>query len=80
MQRNFCLTKQNILGKSEIKQAFDNVDTKLGTLNFTFLLSHRTHKEPGMCAILPKKALRKLLKEIFVEELLKNLFAYTKIS
>lgn len=78
MQRNFCLTKQNILDKSEIKQAFDNVDTKLGTLHFTFLLSHRTHKEPGMCAILPKKSIKKATKRNLCRRIIKESFRLHK--
>ncbi|QWU99361.1 ribonuclease P protein component [Francisella salimarina] len=78
MQRNFCITKQNILDKSEIKQAFGNVDKKLSTLHFTFLLSHRTHKEPGICAILPKKSIKKATKRNLCRRLIKESFRLHK--
>lgn len=66
---NFCLTKQNILDKSEIQQAFDSVENKLSTLHFTFLLAKRNIKDPGLCVILTKKNNKKRLpKETFVEE------------
>ncbi|MED7819161.1 MULTISPECIES: ribonuclease P protein component [unclassified Francisella] len=77
---NFCLTKQNILNKSEIKQAFDNVENKLSTLHFTFLLGQRDIKDPGICVILPKKSIKKATKRNLCRRLIKEFFRLNKDS
>ncbi|MED7787919.1 ribonuclease P protein component [Francisella sp. 19X1-34] len=75
---NFCLTKQNILNKSEIKQAFNSVENKLSTLHFTFLLSKRNIKDPGICVILPKKSIKKATKRNLCRRLVKEFFRLNK--
>ncbi|AIT10308.1 ribonuclease P [Candidatus Francisella endociliophora] len=78
MLHNFCLTKQNILNKSEIKQAFSSVEKKISTSHFTFLVSKRDIKEPGMCAILPKKTIKKATKRNLCRRIIKESFRQHK--
>ncbi|ASG67105.1 ribonuclease P protein component [Francisella halioticida] len=75
---NVCLTKQNILNKSEIKQTFDNVENKLSTLHFTFLLSKRNIEDPGICIILPKKSIKRATKRNLCRRLAKEFFRLNK--
>lgn len=78
MLRNFCLTKQNILNKSEIQEAFNNVEKKLSTLHFTFLISKRDIKDSGICAILPKKTIKKATKRNLCRRIIKESFRQHK--
>lgn len=75
---NFCLTKQNILDKSEIQQAFDSVENKLSTLHFTFLLGKRSIKEAGLCMILTKKNIKKATKRNLCRRVIKESFRLHK--
>lgn len=72
--RKFCLTKQNILNKDEIKQAFNSVEKKFSTPHFTFLLSKRDIKEPGICVILSKKNIKKATKRNLCRRVIKESF------
>ncbi|QLE79086.1 ribonuclease P protein component [Francisella sp. Scap27] len=78
MQRNFCLTKQNILSKEEITKVFDNVENKISSNHFTFLIGERVGKEAGFCAILAKKNIRKAVKRNLCRRLLKEAFRVNK--
>lgn len=75
---NFCLTKQNILDKSEIQQAFDSVENKLNTPHFTFLLGKRNIKEAGLCVILTKKNIKKATKRNLCRRVIKESFRLHK--
>lgn len=74
MQRNFCLTKQNILSKEEITKVFNSVETKISSDHFTFLIGERAVKTAGFCAILAKKNIRKAVKRNLCRRLLKESF------
>lgn len=78
MQHNFCLTKQNILSKEEITKVFDNVETKISSDHFTFLIGGRLKTEAGFCAILAKKNIRKATKRNLCRRLLKEAFRINK--
>ncbi|AXH29122.1 ribonuclease P protein component [Francisella opportunistica] len=78
LPHNFCLTKQNILDKSEIQQAFDSVENKLSTLHFTFLLGARSIKEAGLCVILTKKNIKKATKRNLCRRIIKESFRLHK--
>ncbi|TDT70412.1 ribonuclease P protein component [Allofrancisella inopinata] len=78
LQHKFCLSKQNILNKNEIKQAFDRVQTKLHSLHFTFLISERNSNEPGLCVILAKKNIKKATKRNLCRRLIKEYFRQHK--
>jgi len=75
---NFCISKQNILNKSEITQAFNSVNKKLYTPHFTFLISKRNIREPGLCAILPKKTIKKATKRNLCRRIIKESFRQNK--
>lgn len=75
---NFCLTKQNILNKSEITQTFNNVQNKFSTSHFTFLLSKREIRDPGLCVILPKKTIKKATKRNLCRRIIKESFRQHK--
>jgi ribonuclease P protein component len=68
------LKKQNILTKDEVTKTFSNVEAKLSSTHFTFLLSTRSINEPGLCAILAKKNIKKATKRNLCRRLLKESF------
>jgi ribonuclease P protein component len=68
------LKKQNILTKDEVTKTFGNVEAKLSSTHFTFLLSTRSINEPGLCAILAKKNIKKATKRNLCRRLLKESF------
>ena len=68
------MKKQNILTKDEVTKAFDNVEAKLSSLHFTFLLSTRSIDEPGLCVILAKKNIKKATKRNLCRRLIKESF------
>ena len=68
------MKKQNILTKDEVTKAFDNVEAKLSSLHFTFLLSSRSIDEPGLCVILAKKNIKKATKRNLCRRLIKESF------
>ncbi|AJC48438.1 ribonuclease P protein component [Allofrancisella guangzhouensis] len=78
MRHKFCLSKQNILNKNEIQQAFDKVQAKLHSSNFTFLISQRSSNEPGLCVILAKKNIKKATKRNLCRRLIKEYFRQHK--
>jgi ribonuclease P protein component len=72
------LKKQNILTKDEVTKAFENVEAKLSSPHFTFLLSTRSIDEPGLCVILAKKNIKKATKRNLCRRLLKESFRIHK--
>lgn len=68
------MKKQNILTKDEVTKAFDNVEAKLSSFHFTFLLSPRSIDEPGLCVILAKKNIIKATKRNLCRRLIKESF------
>lgn len=74
MLHNFCLTKQNILTKNEITKVFNNVEAKLSSLHFTFLIGSRAIDEPGLCVILAKKNIKKATKRNQCRRIIKEFF------
>lgn len=68
------MKKQNILTKDEVTKAFDNVEAKLSSPHFTFLLSTRSIDEPGLCVILAKKNIKKATKRNLCRRLIKESF------
>ena len=68
------MKRQNILTKDEVTKAFDNVEAKLSSLHFTFLLSTRSIDEPGLCVILAKKNIKKATKRNLCRRLIKESF------
>lgn len=72
------MKKQNILTKDEVTKAFENVEAKLSSPHFTFLLSTRSIDEPGLCVILAKKNIKKATKRNLCRRLLKESFRIHK--
>ena len=72
------MKKQNILTKDEVTKAFENVEAKLSSLHFTFLLSTRSISEPGLCVILAKKNIKKATKRNLCRRLIKESFRTRK--
>lgn len=74
----FCLTKQNILSKSEITKAFNNVETKIYSEHFTYLISDRETDNPGICVILAKKNIKKATQRNQCRRVIKEYFRLNK--
>jgi ribonuclease P protein component len=74
----FGLSKQNILTDDEIKKAFSDVQKKVSTYHFTFLLASRDAAEAGMCVILAKKNIKKATKRNLCRRLFKESFRCNK--
>ena len=68
------MKKQNILTKDEVTKAFKNVESKLSSPHFTFLLSTRSIDNPGLCVILAKKNIKKATKRNLCRRLIKEFF------
>ena len=68
------MKKENILTKNEVTEVFNNVEVKLSSPHFTFLLSTRSVDEPALCAILTKKNIKKATKRNLCRRLIKESF------
>ena len=68
------MKKQNVLTKEEVTKTFDNVEAKLSSPHFTFLLSSRSIVEPGLCVILAKKNIKKATKRNLCRRMIKESF------
>ena len=68
------MKKENILTKNEVTKAFNNVEVKLSSPHFTFLLSTRSIDEPALCVILTKKNIKKATKRNLCRRLIKESF------
>ncbi|APC97720.1 ribonuclease P protein component [Francisella frigiditurris] len=80
MQHNFCLQKNNILGSDEVKKAFADVQNKISTEHFTFLIALRQKETAGVCVIIAKKNVKKAFKRNLCRRLIKESFRLNKGS
>lgn len=80
MRHNFCLSKKNILDKASVTKAFDNVEKKVSTKYFTFLISKSDLDYPRICIILAKKNIKKANQRNLCRRLVKEAFRNNKNS